>query len=188
MSDDDDDQSPQDGRQRAHFHAQRHKRHRYHQFNQWLSKSLILKLIRMLTDWEVNEGLDRVSEHSHMHLHVPMRSDHLGTTKSRGWPLNIATKEGRRVHKDKKEKKTTTEVKKPNDLPKAKKHEPMDSDEDDEVPQTNLELNQTLSLRYLCYLSNQVPEEEIQWVDRSNQQTVHKVRRPIQPRPVHNEH
>ena len=32
-------------------------------------------------------------------------------------------------------KKTTAEVKKPSDLPKAKKHKSMDSDEDDEVPQ-----------------------------------------------------
>ena len=33
------------------------------------------------------------------------------------------------------EKKTTAKVKKPSDLPNAKKHKPMDSDEDDEVPQ-----------------------------------------------------
>ena len=32
-------------------------------------------------------------------------------------------------------KKTTAEVKKPSDLPKAKKHKPMDSDDVDEVPQ-----------------------------------------------------
>ena len=32
-------------------------------------------------------------------------------------------------------KKATAEVKKPRDLPSAKKHKPMDSDEDDEVPQ-----------------------------------------------------
>ena len=32
-------------------------------------------------------------------------------------------------------KKTTAEVKKPSDLPKAKKHKPVDSDEDDQVPQ-----------------------------------------------------
>ena len=32
-------------------------------------------------------------------------------------------------------KKNTAEVKNPRDLPKAKKHRPMDSDEDDEVPQ-----------------------------------------------------
>ena len=37
--------------------------------------------------------------------------------------------------KDRKGTKTTTEVKKPSDLPKAKKQKPMDSDEDDEVPQ-----------------------------------------------------
>ena len=32
-------------------------------------------------------------------------------------------------------KKTMADVKKPSDLPKAKKHKPMDSDEDDEEPQ-----------------------------------------------------
>ena len=31
--------------------------------------------------------------------------------------------------------KTMAEVKKPSDLPEAKKHKPMDSDEDDEEPQ-----------------------------------------------------
>ena len=53
---------------------------------------------------------------------------------------------------------------------------------------TNLELFQTLSLQYLCYLSNQVPEKEIQWVDRSDQPPVPKVHRPGQPRQVHKEH
>ena len=49
---------------------------------------------------------------------------------------------------------------------------------------TNLELLQTLSLQYLCYLTNPVPEEEIQWVDTSDQLPVHKVHR----RPVHKDH
>ena len=53
-------------------------------------------------------------------------------------------------------------MKKPSDLPKEKKHKPTDSDEDDEVPQNEPgELLRTLTLQYLCYLSNQVPEEEI---------------------------
>ena len=65
------------------------------------------------------------------------------------------------------------EVKKPSDLPKAKKHKPMDSDEDDE------ELLRTLSFHFLCHLCNQVPEEEMQWVDRSNQLPVHKDHRPV---------
>ena len=38
-------------------------------------------------------------------------------------------------------KKTKAEVKKPSDLPKAKKHGPMDSDEDDEVPQNEPEIS-----------------------------------------------
>ena len=40
-----------------------------------------------------------------------------------------------KVHKNRKEKKATTEVKKPSDFPEGKKHKSMDSDEDDEVPQ-----------------------------------------------------
>ena len=40
-----------------------------------------------------------------------------------------------KIHKDKKGKKSTAEVKKPSELSKAMKHKPIDSDEDDEVPQ-----------------------------------------------------
>ena len=47
----------------------------------------------------------------------------------------------------------------------------------------SLELLRTLSL-----LSNQVPEKEIQWVDRSDQLPIEKVHRPVQPRPVHKAH
>ena len=53
---------------------------------------------------------------------------------------------------------------------------------------TNLELLRALSLQYLCYASNQVLEEEIQRVDRSDQRPVHEVSRPVQPRQVHKEH
>ena len=92
----------------------------------------------------------------------------------------------RKVHKDRKERKPTVEVKKPSDLPKAKKHKPMDSDEDDEVPQNEPGTSSnTQPIQYLCYLSNQVPEEEIQKVDRL---PVHKIHRPVQSRPLHKEH
>ena len=52
------------------FTHKRHTRHGYHQFYQWLSKCLLLNLMRILVAWEDNEGLDRVSEHLHMHLHL----------------------------------------------------------------------------------------------------------------------
>ena len=74
--------------------------------------------------------------------------------------------QGKESPQRQKGQKNTAEVKKPRDLPKAKKHKPMDS----------------------CYLSNQVLEEVIQWVDRSDQLPVHKVHRPGQPRSVHKEH
>ena len=56
-----------------------HKRHRYHQFNRWLSESPLLNLVKILVAPEDNKGLDRVIEHLYMYLHLPMRSP----TKSR---------------------------------------------------------------------------------------------------------
>ena len=50
------------------------KRHWYHKFNQWFSKSLLLNPMRILVAPEDNKGPDRVSEHLFMHLHLPMRS------------------------------------------------------------------------------------------------------------------
>ena len=74
-------------------------------------------------------------------------------------------------------KKNTAEVKKPRDLPKAKKHKPMDTNEDDEVLRNeNLERPQTLSLQHQYYLSSQ------------DQHPVHTVHLPVQLRPVHEEH
>ena len=57
---------------------------------------------------------------------------------------------GDRVHKHRREK--TVAEKQPSELPKAKKHKSMGSDEDDEEPQTSLEPLETLSLRYQYYL------------------------------------
>ena len=51
-------------------------------------------------------------------------------------------------------KKNTAEVMKPRDLPKAKTHKPMDSDEDDEEPQIEPGTSSNLSLQYQ-YLSSQ---------------------------------
>ena len=78
--------------------------------------------------------------------------------------------QGKESLQKQKGKKTTADVKKPRDLPKAKKHKPMDSDEYDEVPHnTNLERLQTLSLQYQYDLSSQD-------------------RHPVPLRPVHKEH
>ena len=68
-------------------------------------------------------------------------------------------------------KKTTAEVKKPSDLPKAKKHKPMNSDTM-KYHKTNLERLQTLSLQY----------------SSQDQHPVHTVHRPVLLRPVHKEH
>ena len=68
-----------------------------------------------------------------MYLHLPMGS-------KQPWNHKVAcvTVRGRhkekKVHKDRRERKPH-EVKKPSESPKAKKHKPMDSDEDDEVQQ-----------------------------------------------------
>ena len=46
----------------------------------------------------------------------------------------------------------TVAEKQPSELPKAKKHKPMDSDEDDEELQMSLELLQTLNPLYQYFL------------------------------------
>ena len=165
-----DDQSPQDGRQRqrsrsrdrVHPHAQTPQTPQEPQIQPMVIQDLLLNRMRILTALGDKKGPDRVSEHLHTDLHMLMMSQQPRTTESREWPFKVQ-----------KGKKTVAEVKKPSDLPKAKKHKPMDSDEDDE------ELLRTLSFQFLCYLSNQMPEEEIQWVDRSNQLLVHKDHRPV---------
>ena len=63
-------------------------------------------------------------------------------------------------------KKNTAEVKKPRDLPKAKKHKPMDSDEDDDVPQNELGTS-----------SNTQPPVPV--LPLQSGSTVHKVHRPV---------
>ena len=70
-------------------------------------------------------------------------------------------------------KKTTAEVKKPSDLPQAKEHKPMDSDEEDEpVPVFPLQSGargDTMGGQIRTTTSSQG-------------------HRPVQPRPVHKEH
>ena len=71
MSDHDDDQSPQDEYIFTHKASQTPP---VHQFDQWLSKSLLLNLMNILAAPEDNKGPDRVTEHLYMYLHLPMRS------------------------------------------------------------------------------------------------------------------
>ena len=140
---DDDDQSPQDERQRS---RSRDRVHPYAQapqtslpcttkYNQWLSKSHLQYLMKTLVALEDDKGPDRENEHLYMYLYITDDESAAVEPQSRvSRPFKVATKK-RPVHRRQKGKKTTADVKKPSDLPEAKKHEPMDSDEDDEVPQ-----------------------------------------------------
>ena len=63
-----------------------------------------------------------------MYLHIPMMSQQHKKHESRSW-----SPQGKESPQRQNEKKTTAKVKEPSDLSKAKKHKPMDSD--DEIPQ-----------------------------------------------------
>ena len=83
MSDDDDDQSPQDEGQRQRYILthKRHKRHRYHQYNQWLSKSRLHNLMMTLLAPEDDKDPDRENEHLYMYLYISMMSEQLWNHK-----------------------------------------------------------------------------------------------------------
>ena len=69
-------------------------------------------------------------------VHVPIHTDDESATvepQSRVSDLSRSP-QGNESPQRQKEKKTTAEVKKPSELHKAKKHKPVDADEDDEVP------------------------------------------------------
>ena len=112
----------------------RHKRHGYHQYKQWLSKSCLQYLMKILGAVEDDKDPDREEEHLCMYRHIPLMSQQLRNHRSR---VSDRSRSPQRKESPQRQKgkKTTAEVKKPSVLPKAKKHEPMDSDEDDEVPQ-----------------------------------------------------
>ena len=111
-----------------------HQRHGYHQHNQWLSKSRLQYLMRTLVAPEDDKDPHGEKEHLYMYRHIPLMSQQLWNNKSR---VSDRSRSPQRKESPQRQKgkKTTAEVKKPSVLPKAKKHEPMDSDEDDEVPQ-----------------------------------------------------
>ena len=127
-------------------------------------------------------GPDRVSDHV-LHLHSLGSSPNmlyffLESLRFTLWPVKIQMKiqklwnhrvvkvtdrlycRVKNIQKIKKRKETKAEVEKPNDLPKAKKHNSMDADEDDEEPQNKpgtsqpfvpvLPLNQGPALYQVC--------------------------------------
>ena len=67
--------------------------------------------------------------------HVPSCADKESAAVE---PQIRASNRSKLATKKRKSTETQAEVNKPSDLPKAKKHKPMDSDEDDEEPQNEL--------------------------------------------------
>ena len=194
MSDDDDDQSPQDGRQRQRSRS-RDRAHPYAQAPQTPPVPPIQPMVIQEPATEPDEDpgssgrQHRSRSRERAPVHVSPSADEESAAVEPQSRVSDRSRSPQRMERPQRQKgkKTTAEVEKPSDLPKAKKHKPMDSDEDDELP-PNEPCLQTLILQYLCYLSNQVPEEEIQRVDRSDQLPVHKVHRPVPTRPVPKEH
>ena len=80
---------------------------------------------------------DKDPDRENEHLTVPIYSDHESAAVEPQSRVSDRSRSPQRkaTPQRQKGKKNTAEVKKPRDLPKAKKHKPMDSDEDDEVPQ-----------------------------------------------------
>ena len=68
-------------------------------------------------------------------VHVPPSADEESAVVEPQGRVSDRSRSPQESPQRQKGKKTTAEVKKPHDLPKAKKHKPMDSDEDDEKPQ-----------------------------------------------------
>ena len=70
-------------------------------------------------------------------VHVPPSADEESAAVEPQGRVSDRSRSPQRMESPQRQKgkKTTAEVKKPSDLPKAKKQKPMDSDEDDEVRQ-----------------------------------------------------
>ena len=165
MSDGDDDQPPQTGRQRQRSRSSERSYPRaqvpkglqvqpmiiqepvtdpdedpavvipYHQ------PDLHLQLSNEIAP-EDNKDPVRVSVHLNEHLHIHLHSLASCPDMLYLLPENLKFKprkstllQGKENPQNQKGKKTKKEVGKPNDLPIAKKHKSMDSDEDDEEPQ-----------------------------------------------------
>ena len=112
----------------------RHKRHQYHQFNP-------IVLQEPATELDEDPGSSGRQQRSRSRerapVHVsPSADEESAAVEPQGRVSDCSRSPQRKESPQRqKGKKTTAEVKKQSDLPKAKKHKPMDSDEDDEVPQ-----------------------------------------------------
>ena len=73
-------------------------------------------------------------------VHVPPSADEESAAMEPQGRVSDRSRSPQRKESPQRQKgtKTKAKVKKPSDLPKAKKHKPMGSDEDDEVPQNEL--------------------------------------------------
>ena len=94
----------------------------------------------------------------------------------------------RKVHKDRKARKSQPNCRSRLNCQRQRNISPWTQTRTMRYHETNLERLLTLSLQHLCYLYNQVPEEEISRVDRSDQHPVHTVHRPVLLQQVHKEH
>ena len=138
-SDDDDDQSLQDDRMRENGNGPNRVieyilTHKRHKFNQWLSKILLLNLMKK--DPGSSGGQQKSRSRERVPVHVPPSADEESAAVEPQCRVSDRSRSPQRKETPQRQKgkKTTAEVKKLSDLPKAKKYKPTDSDEDD-VPQ-----------------------------------------------------
>ena len=194
MSDDDDDQSPQNGRQRQRSRS-RDRVHPYALAPQAPPVPPIQPMVIQEPATEPDEDpgssgrqpRSRSSERAP--VNVPPSADEESAPVEPQGRVSDRSRSPQRTESPQRQKgkKTTAEVKKPSDLSKAKKHKPMDSDEDDEVPQ-NEPGTSSHSASSTCATSPIKCQKRRYngWTNPINYQF--KVHRPIQPRPVHKEH
>ena len=147
--DDDDNQSPQDEGQRQRSRS-RDRVHPYAQASQTppipvpqtppvppIQPMVIQEPFTVPDEDSGSSGRrQRSRSRERAPVHVPLYTDdELWNHKSRVSDRSRSPQRKESPQRQKERKKTTAEVQKPSDLPSAKKHKPMDSDEDDEVPQ-----------------------------------------------------
>ena len=116
-----------------------HKRHRYQRHKRHLHTNTAKVIQEPFTVPDEDSGSSGRRQRSRSRerapVHVPIYTD---DESAAGEPQSCVSDrsrspQGKESPQRKRGKKNTAEVKKPRDLPKAKKHKPMDSEEDDEV-------------------------------------------------------
>ena len=148
LSDNDYDQSPQDGRQRSRSRDRVHPSAQAPQTPPIqvpqtppvppIQPMVIREPFTVPDEDSGNSGRrQRSRSRERAPVHVPIYTDdESATVEPQGRMSDRSNSpQGKESPQRQKGKKNSAEAKKPRDLPKAKKHEPMDSDEDDEVPQ-----------------------------------------------------